>query len=71
MENPVTKRYNHDYHKYNNVTQYNKRYILCTYILLKNFEIFALSNRRFNKLFNDTKFVKTEVDTFESTTFTK
>ena len=53
---------------YVNVTQYQKRYILSTFE--KN-DIFALSNRRFNKLSNDTKFVKIEVILFESTTFTK
>ena len=41
------------------VTQYNKRYILSTFNN-KN-EIFTSSNRRFNKLSNDTKFVKIEV----------
>ena len=40
------------------VTQYNKRYILSTY---ENIEIFAISNRRFNKLSNDTKFINIEV----------
>ena len=40
------------------VTQYNKRYILSTF---EKIEIFALSNWRFNKLSNDTKFVKIEV----------
>ena len=40
------------------VTQYNKRYILSTF---EKIEIFALSNRRFNKLSNDTKFIKIEV----------
>ena len=38
-----------------NVTQYNKRYILSTF---EKIVIFALSNRRFNKLSNYTKFVK-------------
>ena len=41
-----------------NVTQYNKRYILSNF---KKIEIFALSNKRFNKLSNDTKFIKIEV----------
>ena len=40
------------------VTQYNKRFILSTF---EKIEIVALSNRRFNKLSNDTKFVKIEV----------
>ena len=40
------------------VTQYIKRYILSTF---ETIEILAWSNRRFNKLYNDTKFVKTEV----------
>ena len=40
------------------VTQYNKRCILSTF---EKTEIFALSNRRFNKLSNDTKLVKIEV----------
>ena len=40
------------------VTQYNKRDILSTF---ENIEIFALSNRRFNKLPHDTKFIKIEV----------
>ena len=38
-----------------NMTQYNKRYILSTF---ENIEIFALSNRRFNKFSNDIKLVK-------------
>ena len=41
-----------------NVTQYNKSYTLSTFEE-KN-EIFALSNRIFNKLSNETKFVKIE-----------
>ena len=40
------------------VTQYNKRYILSSF---EKIEIFALSNRRFNKLSNDSKFIKIEV----------
>ena len=40
------------------VTQYNKRYILSTF---DKIEIFAFSIRRFNKLFNDTKFMNIEV----------
>ena len=40
------------------MTQYNKRYILSTF---EKIEIFALSNRSFNKLSNDTKFVKIKV----------
>ena len=40
------------------VTQYNKRYILPTF---EKIYIFALSNRRFNKLSNDTKFIRIEV----------
>ena len=40
------------------VTQYNKRYILSNF---EKIEIFELSIRRFNKLSNDTKFVKIEV----------
>ena len=40
------------------VTQYNKRDILSTF---EKIEIFALSNRRFNKLSNDTKLVKIKV----------
>ena len=40
------------------VTQYNKRYILST---LDKIEMFALSNRIFNKLSNYTKFINIEV----------
>ena len=40
------------------VTQYNKRDIMSTF---ENIEILALSNRRFYKLSNDTKFIKIEV----------
>ena len=40
------------------VTQYNKRYILST---CEKIEILALSNRGFNKLSNDTKFIKIKV----------
>ena len=40
------------------VIQYNKRYILSTF---EKIEIFALSNRRLNKLSNDTKFIKIKV----------
>ena len=40
------------------VTQYNKRYILSTF---EKYEIFVLSNSRFNKLSNYTKFIKIEV----------
>ena len=40
------------------VTQYNKRYILSTF---EKIEIFALSNRKYNTLSNDTKFIKIEV----------
>ena len=43
---------------YMSVTQYNKRYSLSTFE--KN-EIFVLSNRRFNKLSNDIKFVKIDM----------
>ena len=39
------------------VTQYNKRYILCTF---EKIEIFVLSNWRFNKISNNTKFIKLE-----------
>ena len=40
------------------MTQYNKRYILSTF---EKIEICALSNKRFNKLSGDTKFIKIEV----------
>ena len=51
------------------VTQYNKRYILSTF---EKIEIFALSNRRLNKLSNDTQFIQIEVMIlFENTSFTK
>ena len=40
------------------MTQYNKRYILS---IFENIDIFALPNRRFNKLSNDTKFAIIEV----------
>ena len=40
------------------VTQCNKRYILSTF---DKIEIFAFSNRRLNKLSNDTKFINIEV----------
>ena len=50
------------------VTQYNKRYILSTF---EKIEIFVLSNRRFNKHSNDTKFIKIGRDSFENTSFTK
>ena len=48
--------------KWNWVTQYNKRYILSTFYKI---EMFALSNRIFNKLSNDTKFLKFEVRLLE------
>ena len=41
-----------------NVTQYNKRYILST---SEEVEIFALSNRGLDKLYNDTQFQKIEM----------
>ena len=50
-----------------NVTQYNTRYILSTF---EDIEIFALYNRRCNKLFNDTKFIKIGVILFENTSLT-
>ena len=40
------------------MTQYNKRDMMSTF---ENIEILALSNRRFYKLSNDTKFIKIEV----------
>ena len=53
------------------VTQHNKRYIFSTFEKIK---MFALSNRRFNKLSNDTKLIKIEVtllkiQVLQSTTF--
>ena len=50
------------------VTQYYRRYILSTF---EENEIFALYNRRFNKLSSDTKFLKNEVILYENTSFTK
>ena len=50
--------FNHEHGDAALVTQYNKRYILSTF---ETIEIFALSNRRFNKLSNDTRFIKIEV----------
>ena len=44
------------------MTKYNKMYILSTF---EKIEMFALSNRGFNKLSNDTKFIKIEVILFE------
>ena len=48
------------------VTQYNKRYILSTF---EKIEIFVLSDCRFNKLSNDTQFIKIEAIVLKS--FTK
>ena len=50
------------------VTQYNKMYTLSTF---EKVEMFAVSNRGFNKLSNDTQFLKNEAILLEIQQFTK